>query len=91
MASLDSKRAQFGGRLLNDQRDVFEHNAWDNVAWDEEQLFLAEQKIKENSADKLESDRIQELDSNANSYWNSFYQKHQDKFFKDRHWLYSFI
>lgn len=89
MNSSETKRAQFGARLLNNQRDVFEHNAWDNVQWDEEQLALAQSKIDENSALKLESDRIRELDSNANNYWNSFYQVHQDKFFKDRHWLFT--
>ena len=38
---------EFGKRALTDESDVWDHNAWDNVDWGEEQIKDAMRKIEE--------------------------------------------
>lgn len=84
----DSKRVQFGNRFLTDPDAVFEHNAWDNVEWDAEQQRDAERIVKENSQQKIPPELRKDYEDNADHYWNDFYAQHQNRFFKDRHWLF---
>lgn len=79
---------QFGTRFLTDPRQVFQHNAWDNVEWTTEQEECAKKKVSENSQ-PLPSEKQEEYDSRANEYWNDFYTIHENRFFKDRHWLFT--
>ncbi|XP_015431546.1 PREDICTED: methyltransferase-like protein 2 [Dufourea novaeangliae] len=83
------KRPQFGNRTLSNNDNVFQHNAWDNVAWNEEQENLAQQKVNENSTVTLSDEKIWEYEQEANKYWDKFYEIHENKFFKDRHWLFT--
>lgn len=85
----DDKRPQFGNRLLTDQQDVFQHNAWDNVVWNEDQQAIANKKVADNSSNVLDDQELEKYESNANGYWDKFYQTHLRDFFKDRHWLFT--
>ncbi|XP_074658830.1 tRNA N(3)-cytidine methyltransferase METTL2-like [Tubulanus polymorphus] len=84
-----NKRPQFGNRFLTGEKNVFEHNAWDNVEWDEEQTVAAEGKIAENSEVILPNEKIAEYETDADRFWHEFYEQHQNRFFKDRHWLFT--
>lgn len=83
------KRKQFGNRLLTDPKNVFEHNAWDNVVWDEEQEKEARLKAEEQLANKAAEEDIDKYEADASDYWNKFYGIHENRFFKDRHWLFT--
>ncbi|RNA41654.1 methyltransferase 2-A [Brachionus plicatilis] len=83
------KRGQFGNRFLTDEKNVFQFNAWDNVEWDQELLNQAEEKIKINSSVLMSTDKAKQFEDNADDYWDKFYSIHENKFFKDRNWLFT--
>ncbi|ORZ13573.1 S-adenosyl-L-methionine-dependent methyltransferase [Absidia repens] len=77
----------FGSRLLKSEETVFNHNAWDHVEWDEEQEKYAQDQIQKHLNNPVpEEDQEQYYDKPA-EYWNTFYTKNENRFFKDRHWL----
>lgn len=86
--SESDKRPQFGQRYLKDDSRVFEHNAWDDVSWTEEQLNAAKQKVDENSVVRVEPAVRDQYEAEAAQYWDKFYGIHSNRFFKDRHWLF---
>ena len=85
----NDKRPQFGNRTLSDPNNVFEHNAWDNVVWDDEQEREAKQKVADQLAQAVGQDLQDQYEREAADFWDSFYGIHQNRFFKDRHWLFT--
>ncbi|XP_075162544.1 methyltransferase-like protein isoform X2 [Haematobia irritans] len=83
------KRPVFGNRFLTDGDDVFKHNAWDNVEWDDEQEQQALEAVQKNSTMKMADEDKIKFKSDADKFWDSFYGVHQNRFFKDRHWLFT--
>ena len=82
------KRPQFGQRFLTDDAEVFAHNAWDMVDWGEEQEVAAQDTVSKNSCRPSE-DVYQDVLNNSAEKWDKFYGIHNNKFFKDRHWLFT--
>ncbi|XP_045115846.1 tRNA N(3)-methylcytidine methyltransferase METTL2-like isoform X2 [Portunus trituberculatus] len=83
------KRPQGGGRELKDWKIVFSHNNWDNVVWDETQEAEAKAKVQVNSEVLLTTEEIEKLEQEAAGQWDAFYGIHQNRFFKDRNWLFT--
>ena len=61
----------------------------DDVDLNEEQKRLADIKLYEDSLVRVPHDRSQILEQEAASFWDKFYNKHENKFFKDRNWLFT--
>ena len=85
----DIKRPAFGNRFLSDVNQVFQHNAWDNVQWTDEQENEAKAITERQLKGKLSDEKQASLLAEAASNWDQFYDKHENKFFKDRHWLFT--
>uniref|UniRef100_A0A8C8U1C4 tRNA N(3)-cytidine methyltransferase n=2 Tax=Peromyscus maniculatus bairdii TaxID=230844 RepID=A0A8C8U1C4_PERMB len=79
--------APLGSRILTDPAKVFEHNMWDHMQWSEEEEAAARKKVEENSATRVAPEEQVKFESDANKYWDTFYQTHKNKFFKNRNWL----
>ena len=80
------------GRKLGDQDNVFSQNAWDDTEWTAGMRLEAERRIDEQKREAQASqqpDRISSIEQGVQHNWNSFYQTHEDKFFKDRKWIFS--
>ncbi|SCV05804.1 LANO_0H15544g1_1 [Lachancea nothofagi CBS 11611] len=78
---------QFGQRQLTEDSDIWNHNAWDNVEWGEEQVSQAEEKISEQQKNPVSDFDRKLYNSNPARYWDIFYKNNKENFFKDRKWL----
>ncbi|KAM5135610.1 tRNA N(3)-cytidine methyltransferase METTL2A isoform 2-T4 [Mantella aurantiaca] len=85
----EEKRPPFGNRFLKDPSQVFQHNAWDNVQWSEEQEAEAKKKVLENCSQPVSLEKQEEYENKASNFWDDFYTIHENRFFKDRQWLFT--
>ena len=84
-----ASRPQFGARFLSLESDVFQHNAWDNVEWGEEQEREAQEAVDKAASSRVEADMAGIYEEKAAEYWDKFYSIHQNRFFKERNWLFT--
>ncbi|CAK9438546.1 uncharacterized protein LODBEIA_P27700 [Lodderomyces beijingensis] len=77
----------FGQRFLQNENDVFNHNAWDNVEWGEEQINQAKEMIAKQYEEPVRDYEKSLFNANPAKYWDIFYKQNKENFFKDRNWL----
>lgn len=85
----EDKRPAFGSRHLSSEQDVFSHNAWDDVEWTDEQSEQANAIIDKQYANRMSDSKSESVKIELASAWNRFYDIHENKFFKDRQWLFT--
>ncbi|CAH1997607.1 unnamed protein product [Acanthoscelides obtectus] len=83
------KKPKFGSRYLIQNLDVFSHNCWDDVQWDETLEAQALENVRANSGIKFTKEQIDQYEKEADKHWDAFYDIHTNRFFKDRHWLFT--
>lgn len=59
------------------------------MEWNETQEKEAQNKVQANSQIKFTPDVIEKYEKEADKYWDAFYDIHTNRFFKDRHWLFT--
>ncbi|KAH3678127.1 hypothetical protein WICMUC_001691 [Wickerhamomyces mucosus] len=77
----------FGQRKLENEDDVWNHNAWDNVELTEDQIKELEEKIAKQHDDPVKDFDKKLVNENPAKYWDLFYKNNRENFFKDRKWL----
>jgi uncharacterized caspase-like protein len=77
----------FGTRYLKEEHDVYEHNAWDNVDFTKEKEAEIKEILARQRLTPVDVDQLSALLGNPSTSWNSFYEKNEDRFFKDRKWI----
>ncbi|KAI9025476.1 S-adenosyl-L-methionine-dependent methyltransferase [Hyaloraphidium curvatum] len=90
-----SSVAEFGNRLLTSEDNVWDFNAWDKVEWGEEQEREAEKAIEKQRSNPVQKRALLDdstfaqdmYDRDAARFWDEFYTRNENKFFKDRRWL----
>ncbi|KAL7676873.1 hypothetical protein ACOME3_003120 [Neoechinorhynchus agilis] len=86
----DKMAKMFGTRYFSEDQDIFDHNAWDDVELNDEDMEKALRRLKEaenHSSSMAVDQREAILREGTARHWEAFYQNHGNKFFKDRRWI----
>ncbi|KAI9146234.1 S-adenosyl-L-methionine-dependent methyltransferase [Paraphysoderma sedebokerense] len=85
--SSPSTSTAFGSRFLTDPSKIFTQNAWDHVEFTPSEEAAALSVVETHKSKTAEKEKIEDYHENAATYWNMFYERNEERFFKDRHWL----
>lgn len=86
---IDLCRKQFAAPRNNECVLTLFFEFRDNVQWDAAQEELAKCKVTENSSVFASESDQEKYEVRASEYWDAFYGIHQNRFFKDRQWLFT--
>lgn len=59
------------------------------MEWDDEQEQKARSSVAKNGSVTLDDQQLEKFEADADKFWDAFYDVHQNRFFKDRHWLFT--
>ncbi|BGP22808.1 hypothetical protein JCM10295v2_001699 [Rhodotorula toruloides] len=76
-----------GGRRLEEGRDPWTHNAWDQVEWGEEEERFAQSALEKQRNSPVPQHLQDKFNADPAAHWDLFYRHNKDNFFKDRTWL----
>ncbi|WFD43698.1 tRNA(Thr) (cytosine(32)-N(3))-methyltransferase [Malassezia psittaci] len=76
-----------GSRTLDDDEDVWNFNAWDHVEPPEEHIAMVDELLAKQAETRVDQQNADLYHQNAANYWDKFYSRHENRFFKDRKWL----
>ena len=91
--ALDSPDHTYGSRTLGEDTDVWQHNAWyaaahrDHVTPPPEHQAMVDDLLAQQAAHPVDDTEAQRYHADAASFWDAFYARHENRFFKDRRWL----
>ena len=82
---------QFGTRYLAADSSIFSHNAWDHVDPTTDssyQTFASQMLALQRTSPARDPALLSRTLDNPAAAWNTFYNNHESRFFKDRKWLF---
>lgn len=66
---------------------MFQHNSWDGAEWTAEEHQDVQAAVRRQQAHCMPPEQSDHLLQTKQQSWNKFYNRHKEKFFKDRKWL----